>query len=273
MRSLRNKTVVITGASSGIGHAAALAFARRGSNIVLAARRVEMLEEAKAEVEDLGVKALVVPTDVTDLRQVQRLIDASIEHFGQIDVIVNNAGAGILGSFIETPIEDIKYLFDLNVLGVAAVMQAGLKTMERQGWGVVLNVSSVGGILTTPYMSVYNATKAALTALSESANAEYFGTPIKIVAFCPAMTTSEFGKSTKRFGKYQQWVDAGGKMKASSEWVADRLVKASLKPKPLIMLGWFSLPSLIIKLLTPPLYYRIIRLYKDRMEKENPEEQ
>ncbi|HOM72145.1 MAG TPA: SDR family oxidoreductase [Armatimonadota bacterium] len=268
MKTLRDKTVVITGASSGIGRAAAVAFAKRGSNLVLAARRTELLEKVKAEVEGLGVKALTVPTDVTAPRQSQGLIDASIEHFGQIDVLVNNAGRGILGAFPELTIEDVKSLFDVNFFGAVKVMQSTLEAMERQGWGVIINVASVAGLVSAPYTSAYNATKAALIALSESASAEYFGTRIEIVAFCPASTVSEFDQSMQKVGRFQKWIHP--LKKASPEWVAERLVRAALKPKPLILLGTYSRTGVIAKFLTPSLYYRAIRWYRDVMQEANP---
>ena len=101
----------------------------------------------------------------------QRLFDATIEHFGQIDVLVNNAGYGLKGAFVETPMDEIRQLFDVNFLAAADVMQKALKVMERQGWGVVINVSSEAGIFPTPYMPIYNASKAARTMLSESLRA------------------------------------------------------------------------------------------------------
>lgn len=269
MKSLKNKAVVITGASSGIGEAAAYAFARQGSNLVLAARNEDKLNEVKAKVEAIGVKALVVPTDVTDLWQSQRLIDASIEHFGQIDVLINNAGAGMAGALAETPIEEIKKLFDLNVIGAIQVMQPTLRTMERQGWGVVINVASTAGLLPSPYIPVYNATKAALAMLSESTDIEYLGTRINIVAFCPHYTDTPFQNVKKGFGRFQNILVIG--KPESAESVANKLVKAALKPKPLIALGGITLLARLILVLAPGLYYLGVKSYREKMRQANPE--
>lgn len=268
MKNLSGKSVVITGASSGIGRAAAIAFAKKGSNLVLAARRVDRLESLKAEVEALGVKALVVPTDVTDLNQVQRLIDASIEHFGQIDVLVNNAGRGLLGPLVDVPIEEIARLINLNLVAATAVMQSGLKTMERQGWGVIINVSSIASMLPSPYLSVYNATKSALNMLSESVNSEYLGSQIKVVSICPGIVETEFTQSELYFGRYKDIVSPF--KPTSAEWVAEKIVKAALKPKPLITLGTYVLPSAIIKLITPKLYYWGLKRYRNALQAANP---
>lgn len=264
---MRDKTVVITGASSGIGREAALAFARRGSNVVLAARRAELLNEVRAEVEKLGVKALVVPTDVTVPAQAQRLVDASIEHFGRIDVLVNNAGIGLMGAFIEAPTEETRRLFEVNFFGAVYVMRAVLSAMERQGWGTIINVASVAGLLPSPYIPIYNASKAALVMLSESVNAEYLGSRIKIVAFCPAMTRTEFGAVMKRVGRFKRWHRPGGAV--SSKFVAAEMVQAVLHPRPLITLGPLPFIGRLIKLLIPGMYYRIVRWYRDRMREVN----
>jgi short-subunit dehydrogenase len=270
MKNLRDKVVVITGASSGIGCAAALAFARRGSNIVLAARRVGRLEEVKTEVEKLGAKALVVPTDVTVPEHTQRLIDASIEHFGQIDVIINNAGVGLVGAFTETPFEETRKLFEVNFFGALKVMQIGLKTMERQGWGVVINVASLAGLFPTAYVSVYNSTKAALILLSESTNIEYIGTRIKVVAFCPGVTETEFFATGKGFGRFKKWVPT--ERPISAEVVAERLVRTALKPKPLVTISAFAKLGQIAKALLPSTYYAVVKTFRNRMQQANPPE-
>jgi short-subunit dehydrogenase len=251
-----------------LGRAAALAFAKQGYNLVLAARRVERLNEVKIEVEQMGVKALVVPTDVTIPEHTQRLIDASIEHFGQVDLLINNAGVGLMGSFVETPMEEVRKLFDLNFFGAAEVMQAGLKTMERQGWGTVINVASTAGVLPSAYIPVYNATKAALVMLSESVNIEYIGTRIKVVAFCPGVIETDFYSSEKGIGRYKKWVKP---MKpASAENVAEKIVQAALKPSPTVMLGRFSFVGRISKELIPQAYYAFVKQFRDRMQQENP---
>lgn len=269
MKTLRGKAVVITGASSGIGEAAAYAFARQGSNIVLAARRVEKLEEIKTKIEAIGVKALVVPTDVTDPWQAQRLIDASIEHFGQIDVLINNAGAGLAGVLAEIPIEEIRKNYDLNVFGAIQVMQPTLKTMERQGWGVILNVASTAGLLPSPYIPVYNSTKAALIMLSESTNIEYLGTRIKVVAFCPHYTETPFQEVKKGFGRFKNIVVIG--KPESAESVANKMVRTALKPKPLVPLGGFvTWIGRFVHLLFPSLYLLGVKSFRDKMQQANP---
>src|SRR5438046_3057567 len=113
-RNLKNKVVVITGASAGIGKAAAFLFAREGANVVAAARRMERLSQICSEIEELGGKCLPVQTDVSDRPQVQRLLDATLEHFGKVDVWINNAGYGLVGSVEQTTPEEMEQIWRTN---------------------------------------------------------------------------------------------------------------------------------------------------------------
>ena len=268
MKSLHGRSVVITGASSGIGRAAAIAFAKRGANLVLAARRVEKLEEVKREVEALGVKALVVPTDVTDPAQVQRLIDASIEHYGKIDVLINNAGVGMMGAFNETPIEEIREVFEVDFFSVVQMMRAALVAMERDEEGVIVNIASTAGLMPSPYISAYNAAKAALVMLSESVNVEYMGSRIHIVAYCPHITESSFQEAKRTSGRYRNWIRFGSVVTA--EAVAEDIVRAVLRPRPLVIHGLLSRVSWKVRALAPWLYYPVVRRFRDRLREANP---
>jgi len=292
MAGLQGKTVVITGASSGIGRSAAIAFARQGANLVLAARHEHRLNEAAAQVEKAGAECLVIPTDVTQTHQVQTLVDSSVERFGRIDVLVNNAGSGLIGAFGDTPIEAAKELFELDFFAAAAVMRAALVVMKGQGAGVIINVASTAGVLPMAYMPYYHAAKAALISLSESVNIEYMGSGIKSVAFCPHVTKTDFPSAVKSYGRYRkspvlEHPILHGKaiervMRAvsmtpgnpfgpvSAEWVAERLARTALKPKPLVFLGGFTRRGLMAKLLFPPWFYFVARRYRDLMDLVNP---
>jgi short-subunit dehydrogenase len=170
---VRDSVIVITGASSGIGRATAEAFARKGCAVVLAARRAEALETVRQECERRrGAEALVVPTDVTDAAAVQDLARRAVERFGRIDVWVNCAAVTVFGPFEETPLEDIRKVLDVNVMGYVHGARAALRVMRDQGSGTLINVSSIVGVVSQPYTHAYGMSKYAVRALSASLRQE-----------------------------------------------------------------------------------------------------
>jgi short-subunit dehydrogenase len=164
--------VVVTGASSGIGRAAARQFAKEGAAVVLAARRGEALSAAVEECRSAGAEAIAVPTDIADARAVALLARRAVEVFGRIDVWVNNAAVGIVAPFLETPEEDLRRLLDVNVMGVVHGTRAALEQMLTQESGVIVNVSSILGEIPVPYASAYSMSKSAVRALGVSVRAE-----------------------------------------------------------------------------------------------------
>ncbi|HUD34732.1 MAG TPA: SDR family oxidoreductase [Variovorax sp.] len=171
------KVVVITGASSGIGRATALAFARRGHHIVLAARSQDTLQPIADECEAAGGRALVVPTDVTDAAAVRALANHAIAHFGRVDVWFNNVGVGAVGLFDETPIEAHRRVVESNLLGHMNGTHAILPHFRAEGRGTLVNMISLGGWVPSPYATAYSATKFGLRGFSEALRAELSGTP------------------------------------------------------------------------------------------------
>ena len=171
-RKLKDAVVVVTGASSGIGRATAQAFAGKGGAVVLAARREWALSEVAAECERQGGRALVVPTDVADEMAVQELARRTVEHFGRIDVWVNNAAVTLFARFEEAPSADYRRVIETNLFGYVNGARAVLPLFYAQGRGVLINVSSIMGKVPAPYASAYVVSKHGVRALGESLRQE-----------------------------------------------------------------------------------------------------
>lgn len=183
---------MITGASSGIGMAAAKAFANEGCSLMLAARRVDRLEEVAAACRVLGAPSEVMAADVQDRQQILRLVDAAIEKFGRIDVLVNNAGMGFFSPFHQQPWETIQTTLRTNLEGALALCHAAIPHMIRQKSGTIVNVSSVVGKRAVPMLASYCAGKFGLWGFSQSLRLELRPHGIHVCHFCPAATATEF---------------------------------------------------------------------------------
>jgi short-subunit dehydrogenase len=171
-QAVQNKTIIITGASSGVGRAAALAFAAARATLVLAGRRIDILRELVEECEELGARALAVETDVTDAEAMKALAREAITFDGKIDVWVNNAGVLAAGPFDETPIEIHRKVIDTNLIGYINGAHAVLPYFKAQGFGVLINNISVGAWIPTPYAAGYTASKFGLLGFADSLRGE-----------------------------------------------------------------------------------------------------
>jgi short-subunit dehydrogenase len=191
---LNGKTVVITGASSGIGRATALEMARRGANVVIGARRAEKLDETAAACRALGVTALAVPADVTLPQDCRRLIDAA----GEVDVLVNNAGFAVFDAIENADPIELRTLMDTNYFGTVHCTQAVLPQMLKRGRGTIVNVSSITGLMGFARMGGYCATKFAVTGFTEALRDEVLARGVSVALVCPGTTETEFFVKAER---------------------------------------------------------------------------
>jgi short-subunit dehydrogenase len=226
-RELAGRVVVVTGASSGIGAATAVACGRAGMRVVLAARRAGRLAAVAADVSAAGGTARVVPTDVGDEAAVRTLIDGTVDAWGRVDVLVNNAGVGILATVDQTTPAEFERLVRVNYLGAVHGVLAALPHMRRQGAGHIVNVASVVGKRASPFRAAYVASKFALVGFSEALRMELRGTGIHVTCVCPIGTATEFHDvEPNRLG-----VPGRGGPIQTAEHVARTIVRALRRPR------------------------------------------
>lgn len=183
---------LITGASSGIGEAFARRLAARGSDVVLVARRADRLEDLARELEGHGQRVEVLAVDLTDpdgVTQVERRLVAADQ---PVDLLVNNAGFGTTGRFVDLPVERELEMIELNVVALVRLTRAALGPMVARGDGSIVNVSSMAGFQALPRTATYAATKAFVTIFTESVAEEVRGTGVTVQALCPGFTRTEF---------------------------------------------------------------------------------
>lgn len=240
------KTVIITGASSGIGAATARAFAAAGANVVLAAR-----DEAKlaAVAGTLGRRALVVPTDVSDPSAIERLVAETVAAFGGVDIVINNAGVGLAAPVAEISVSDFQQALAVDLFGPLALTQAVLPHMRRDG-GQLIYVSSVVGLRALPYLGGYAAAKAALDRLTEALRVELRETGITVTLVRPGSTRTGFSQNRLGSGREQRHVNSRA---ATPEQVARAILKAAVREPRVAYVSLSNRLTVAFSLLAPQL--------------------
>lgn len=189
---LHGKIGIITGSSSGIGKAIALRFGQEGATVVVAARRMTLCEQTVHQIQQSGGKAVAIQTDVTDERQVERLIADTVTRYGRIDILVNNAGIGGGNRLAETSTQTFDLVMNVNLRGTFFCCRAGFRQMKQQeDGGVIINMSSVAGLQAWEGTGTYSASKHGIMALTKSLADEGRPYHIKVSAICPGGVADE----------------------------------------------------------------------------------
>ncbi|BAB74662.1 SDR family oxidoreductase [Nostoc sp. PCC 7120 = FACHB-418] len=208
VNSYMTNTVIITGASQGIGKATALLFARHNYNVVLAARQLDRLEAIATEIREMGQQAIAISTDVKDATQVNNMMQKAIAHFGQVDVLINNAGIFCLGSVENFSLEDWHQIIDTNLWGYIHTIHAILPHFLQRGAGTIVNVSSIGGLEPIPYHVPYTASKYAITGLTKSLHAELSPKNIHVSGIYPSFISTQLMERAIFRGKDEEMAQA-----------------------------------------------------------------
>jgi short-subunit dehydrogenase len=257
---------VVTGASSGIGMETAVAFARKGYAVALAARRAERLERVAERCRSAGGEALPVATNVADEQQVRDLVARALDAFGDIDVLVNNAGHGVFARVHETPTDEMREIFEVNFFGLFYGCKAVAPEMIRRGRGHIFNVSSVIGKRGTPMHGAYCATKSAIAGLTESLRVELLPAGVHVTLVCPTTTETEFFDRTpagrKARSSFRKYVTS---MPAAV--VGRKIAAVAGRRKPELVFSAAGKFLALSAALAPGLTDRLMQAYHDDLDK------
>jgi clavulanate-9-aldehyde reductase len=228
---LSGRVVAVTGASSGIGEATALACAKAGAAVALAARRVDRIEALAQRIEADGGRAIAVETDVGDESQAQAFVQQAHAQLGRLDVLVNNAGVMLLGPIEHAPTEEWRRMIHANVFGVLYCTHAALPLMREQGGGHIVNVSSVAGRVARQGSGVYNLTKFGVGAFSESLRQEGVALGVRVTLIEPGAVATELPGHNRPEVLEQMAKRFAGVTPLSSEDIAGAILYAIGQPE------------------------------------------
>lgn len=236
---LKDKVVLITGASSGFGEDAARLFAKEGCKVVLAARRLDRLQALVAEIQNEGGEALAIPVDVSQPAEIEVMVQTTLDLYEKIDILFNNAGYGSMDWFEKLdPERGIETIVQVNLTGTMLVTHAVIPHMIEQRAGHIINMSSVAGLIASPLITTYAASKYGVRAFTDALRREVAPLGIKVSGIYPGPATTEFGQrlghtksrdTVKRF-KYPH---------LSSEYVASRVVGVAKRPVRSLVIPWY----------------------------------
>lgn len=262
----RRPAAIVTGASSGIGRATALHLARAGYDLVLGARRERELAGVAARArEEFGARAAALGCDVTSEEDVRALVESALHEFGRVDAMVCCAGAGLYGRVEDTPPDEYRDLFEINVMGVVHAVRAAIPVMRRQGRGRFVAVGSVNGRVSWPFHGPYAATKFALTGVMEALRNELAGSGVTATLVLPASTRTAFFGVARTFSGYQPRPIG---VSQSADQVARRVVRAVQRPSSEVStLPWMR-PAYAAAAAFPGLVDAFARRYYLRIQNE-----
>jgi len=229
---LEHAVVVITGASGGIGRAYAHTFAKQGCRIVLAARRADALEEVRTEIAPYAADVLVVPTDVRDDDALGRLVQTTLDAFGQIDILINNAGVTQHGMLHRESPQDIRALVDTNLASAMALTALALPSMLARGSGWIVNLASVAGHTDFPFYIVYAPVKRGLISFGDTLRRQLDGTGVHVLNVMPSYTTTAMVTPS-----VMAWVKSMDMAVDTPETIAEKTLDALLKNRKELLFG------------------------------------
>jgi short-subunit dehydrogenase len=260
---VKREVILITGCSSGIGKALAKEFHAQGSRVIATARRLDSLDELKS----MGMSVELL--DVTDEKQIKRVIAGILEREHQIDILINNAGYGLMGPVVDLAESDILSQFQTNVFAPLALIRATVPSMKQNGSGLIINIGSISGVTTTPFAGAYCASKAALHSLSDALRMELAPFGIRVVTVQPGGISSNFGSTAHRivqtivkphswYAEFKESIDRRALESQSNAMdakdFARRLVRIVSKNNPpaIVRLGGRSFLLPFLKSVLPP---------------------
>lgn len=264
MQRIANKTIWITGASSGIGEATALLLAKEKPNLILTATDEKKLTNVQNECIAQGAPCRILPYDLSDLERVDELCEQALKCFGKIDIIFHNAGISQRAQTIETNYEVDKKIFDINYFAPVKITKHILPKMIANGGGTLVVTTSISGKFGFPLRSAYSASKFALYGFFETVHAEYYNQNIRVVFICPGRVNTRISfNALQADGKKHARMDEGQRDGISSNHAAKKIVKAIKKQKPETLIGGKELMMVYIKRFCPALTRKIIRKIKE----------
>lgn len=273
-RTLTNKLILITGASSGIGAATALACARSGMDVVLAARRVEKLEGVAKQIEALGRRALAVACDVNNDDDVEQLFDKAWQTFGRLDAAFANAGYGLFGSTLDTDLQTHRDIFETNYYGTLRTVRAAVPYLHKSNEGLkhLLICSSVVSEVGIPMFGAYCATKAAQDSIAGSMRAELADEGVSVTSIHPVGTKTEFGEQARAHSTdnaaAKRESNTPKAFEQTADHVADKIVSALRRPRPEVWPSTLSRYAAALTTASPRLAAWVMRRHMRKISGE-----
>jgi short-subunit dehydrogenase len=237
--SLQGKVVLITGASSGFGEESARLFAKEGCKVVLAARRLERLQALADEIQRQGGEAVAIPVDVNDRIGITLMVQTALDIYGQIDIVFNNAGFGAMNWFEELETQrHIETLVSVNLTGTMLVTRAVLPGMLERRSGHIINMSSVAGLIASPLITTYSASKYGVRAFTDALRREVAPFGIQVSGIYPGPAETEFGSHLSRH-RTRERINSIVDLRMTSAYVARRVVDLAKHPRRSLVIPWW----------------------------------